>query len=113
MGRARLLTLAALFVTVAVPAESNPKRLVFVGSSDFAPYQYLDAQGEPRGFNIELMQALARETGIPIEIRLVATTSVLPFLERGEADLVCFGYSARRAQRFTLLLPLWRLRQVA
>ena len=108
----RLLALAFAYAAATTPAIAAPERLVFVGSDDFAPYQYLDARGEPRGFNVELVRALARETGIEIEIRLVKTESVLPIVESGEADLVCFGYSAARARRFTMLLPLWRLRQV-
>jgi len=43
----------------------TPRRLVYGGSSDFSPYEYLDAQGKPSGFNVELAQAIAKELGIP------------------------------------------------
>ena len=93
--------------------EAQQHRLVFVGNADYPPYQYLDSHGEPRGFNVELIRALSRETGIAIDIRLEHVPSVLPIVERGEADLVSLAFTNERAERFTWLLPLWRLRQVA
>ena len=113
MSRLPTLLLAVLGAAVAAPAFAAPERLVFIGSDAFAPYQYRDKDGEPRGFNVELMRALARETGIDIEVRLVGAATVLPIVERGEADLVCLAYNQDRHTRFTWLLPLWRLRQVA
>ncbi|MGH8185661.1 MAG: transporter substrate-binding domain-containing protein, partial [Steroidobacteraceae bacterium] len=113
MTRLVTLLLAVACTAVAAPAFAAPERLVFIGSDAFAPYQYRDQDGEPRGFNVELMRALARETGIEIEVRLVSAATVLPIVERGEADPVCLGFNQERSSRFTWLLPLWRLRQVA
>ena len=86
---------------------------MYVGSNAFPPYQYLDEAGEPRGFNVELMRALARETGIDIEVRLVQGGTSQRLIARGEADLLCLGFSTQRADQFTWLLPLWRLQHVA
>jgi PAS domain S-box-containing protein len=112
----RTLRLAVFLVACVVSAGTayaQPQRLVFVGNADYPPYQYLDAQGQPRGFNVELIRALARETRITIDIRLERLPTVLPIVERGEADLVSLAFTTDRADRFTWLLPLWRLRQVA
>ena len=109
----RLAFLVVACVVSAASAQAQPQRLVFVGNADYPPYQYLDAHGEPRGFNVELIRALSRETGIAIDIRLERVPTVLPIVERGEADLVSLAFTTERAERFTWLLPLWRLRQVA
>jgi PAS domain S-box-containing protein len=111
--RLRRLLVAALVAAAGVPASAASERLVFVGSSTFPPYQYLDGAGLPRGFNVELMRALARETRIDIDVRLVSAGASRRLVERGEADLLCLGFNQERAHRFTWLLPLWRLRQVA
>ena len=105
--------MAACLAAAAAPASGSQRPLVFVGSDTFPPYQYIDAAGQPRGFNVELIRALSRETGIPIDVRLVKGGEARSLVERGEADLVCLGFNDERALRFTWLLPLWRLRQVA
>jgi PAS domain S-box-containing protein len=118
-GRSRLLAAciaAASILSSTASAQSSGERqprLVFVGGDAFPPYQYLDSAGKPRGFNVNLMRALARQTGIDIEIRLVKAGMPRRLVESGEADLLCLGFSQERADRFTWLLPLWRLRQVA
>ena len=112
----RLLSLAAALTCCLAcvgPAEAGPDRLVFVGNATFPPYQYLDAQGQARGFNVELIRALSRETGIAIEIRMERLPTVIPLIERGEADLVSLAFTPEREQRFTWLLPTWRIRHVA
>jgi ABC-type amino acid transport substrate-binding protein len=46
------------------------RSLVYGGDSQFPPYEYLDEDGAPAGFNIHLIRALAREAGMSIDVRL-------------------------------------------
>jgi ABC-type amino acid transport substrate-binding protein len=45
--------------------------LVYVGDSDFPPYEYLDENRQPAGFNVQLVRALATALNRPIAIRLM------------------------------------------
>lgn len=109
--RALLLALAlgpALWAQTPNPA---PAKLVYGGDRDFAPYEYLDAQGNPQGFNVQLVRALSRQTGIPVEIRLASWSETLAALEAGQVDFVSLAYTADRERRFDLLTPSWNLHQ--
>jgi len=87
------------------------RSLVYSGDRDFPPYEYLDAQGRPQGFNVELVRALARELRVPVEIHLSAWKDVVARLDAGEADLVSLAYTDRRAARYVLLWQTWTLHQ--
>jgi len=94
------------------PARARAVRsLVYSGDRDFPPYEYLDAQGRPQGFNVELVRALARELRVPVEIHLSAWKDVVARLDAGEADLVSLAYTDRRAARYVLLWQTWTLHQ--
>jgi PAS domain S-box-containing protein len=96
----------------AAPARARAARtLVYSGDRDFPPYEYLDAEGRPQGFNVDLVRALARELHVPVEIRLSAWKDVVARLEAGTADLVSLAYSDRRAARYALLWQTWTLHQ--
>ncbi len=96
---------------VALPANPKPPRLVYGGSSDFAPYEYLDTNGRPRGFNSELVQALGREMGREVVFRLEPGRNVLADLESGRVDLASLTFSESRARKYDFLSSTWMLRQ--
>jgi len=45
-------------------------RIVYGGDHNYPPFQYLDKDGRPAGFNIEAMEAVAEEAGWDVEFRL-------------------------------------------
>lgn len=70
-------------------AIDNPnRRLTIAGDLNFPPYEYIDEDGEYRGFNIDLMRALSIEMGI--EIRLIPMDWVEAYraLEVGNIDAI-------------------------
>ncbi len=85
---------------------------MFGGASSDPPYEYLDSDGRPQGFNIELVRALARETGRKVEFRLAPWREIMRRFDEGEFDLVGLGYSDARAERYDYLEEMWTLRQV-
>ena len=76
-----------------------PVSVVYGGDATFAPYEYLDAQGTPHGFNVELIRALGGEAGVAVDIRLQEWWSVLRDLSEG--SLVSFPHR-ERAPRYDL-----------
>ena len=64
------------------------RRILIGGDHDFPPFEYLDADGRPAGFAVDLTRAIARVTGLDVEIRLGPWEKVTGALERGELDAV-------------------------
>jgi PAS domain S-box-containing protein len=92
-----------------VPAHGKP--IVYGGDRDFPPYEYLDEHGRPQGFNVELVRAIGRELGRPVEIRLSAWHEAVSQVDAGEVDLVSLAYSDRRAAKYELFWQTWTLHQ--
>jgi len=63
-------------------------RIIVGGDSDYPPYEYLDRNGQPAGFNVDLTKAIARRTGLTVEIRLGPWKKIRQGLENGEIDAV-------------------------
>ncbi len=117
----RRLTLAFALGTLAVLAATvfaqNPARdlshaIVFGGDREFPPYEYLDEQGDPQGFNIQLIRALAREAGVAIEIRLGPRDERMAEFDAGGTDVMFMSNTDDRAARYQLLDQTWTLSQV-
>jgi polar amino acid transport system substrate-binding protein len=70
------------------------------GDYNFPPYEYLDENGIPTGFNTELTRAIADVMGMDVEIRLGPWADVRQSLEGGEIDALqgMFYSAARDAQ---------------
>ena len=89
-----------------------PARIVFGISDVFPPYQYVDSNKQPRGFNVELMKALARRTGIQVEFRMGKWADIRAEFEAGKIDLIMMAGSQERYRSYDLFIPVWSLRQV-
>ncbi len=116
LGAACILVCCWVALAAPAPAQASPSEsgrvLVFGGAADDPPYEYLDSEGQPQGFNIELVRALGREAGFEAEFRLAPWHEIMVRLDRGEFDLVSLGYSEARAQRYDYIAEVWTLRQV-
>ena len=97
---------------VAQNAKVEPRALVYGGDREFPPYEYLDESGEPQGFNIQLIRALAREAGLAVEIRLGPRDERMSEFDAGATDVMFLSYSDERAARYQLLDQTWTLSQV-
>lgn len=84
------MALAAL-VAAAVPARApaDPswgEALVVGGDRAYPPYEFLDKDGQPAGFNVDLTRAIAEVMGLTVEIRLGAWADVRRDLLEGRID---------------------------
>ena len=113
----RGLVLLAAWIVFALAATAAAQRdsarsLVYGGDQQFPPYEYLDAEGQPEGFNIHLIRALAREAGMSIDVRLGPRQERMRDFEAGNADVMFLSYTEERAARYQLLDQTWTLAQV-
>ncbi|WP_051360707.1 transporter substrate-binding domain-containing protein [Desulfuromonas sp. TF] len=96
----RPAVLLCLLLTVAIPAlarEKPEEPILFGGDSSFAPFEYLDDQDEPAGFDIDILRAVAEVMGLKVEIRLGPWSTMRSRLEEGRIDaLAGMRYSEER-----------------
>jgi len=77
------------------------RRLIVGGDRNYPPFEFLDKNGEPSGYNVDLTRAIARELDLDIEIRLGEWAHMVDMLERGEIDVLQgMLYSSNREKLF-------------
>ena len=87
----------------AAPAPTG--RIIVGGGDGYEPYHYL-ADGEPTGFDVELLRAVARVMGLDVEIRLGPWADVRDGLEDGSIDVhVGMSQSAGRSSSYLFSTP--------
>ncbi len=83
--------LAALVLTACGGSEDSGQSgdVLRVGSDlTYPPYAYLDDEGEPAGFDAEMVRALAAEIGKEPEFQDTRFEQLIPNLQSGQFDLI-------------------------
>lgn len=94
-----LLMLFAPGVCHGQSPRSDTAPMVVGGDRAYPPYEFLDENGRPSGFNVELTQAIAEVMGIQVEISLGAWSDMRQALDDGTIDVLQgISYSAERAR---------------
>ena len=73
------------FAALEIPSHH---RIVIGGDHEYPPFEYLNENGRPAGYNVDLTRAIAREMGLDIEIRLGPWAEILQDVKEGRIDLV-------------------------
>ena len=92
------------------PADCAPSRLIFVGDESAPPTEFLDANGQPAGIHVDLIRALERELGVPIEIRLMSRGDATVAVQEGRAHLTTIALAGTRESQFDFLAQTVRSR---
>jgi polar amino acid transport system substrate-binding protein len=106
-GRLAILALVGLVLALrpgaadAQPATGTASQLAepgqrlvlrFLTDADFPPFNHLDEEGAPAGFNVDLARAICLETSSSCDVKVRPWDELLPALARGEADAVIAGH---------------------
>ena len=99
-----LLLMAGL---AGAQSRSPEDSLIIVGGDrSYPPYEFLDNDGKPAGFNVELTHAIAEVMGMKVEIRLGAWSEMRRAVESGVIHaLQGISYSEQRAKVFDFTPP--------
>ena len=62
--------------------------LIIVGDWDKPPYEFLNRNGEPSGTNVESMDLVFKEMGVPYKYVLKDWSIAMKMFERGDADII-------------------------
>lgn len=79
-----------------------------VGDEQFAPYSFVTDENEtPQGLDVELVDAVLRQTGVAYDIRLYPWERVKRMLDRGEVRMAFqFAGTPQRQAQYELVGPL-------
>ena len=82
------------------------RKIIVGGDNNYPPYEFLDENGRPAGYNVDLTRAIARELDLDIEIRLAPWNQVRNALARGDIDVLQgMFYSPERDLGFDFSQP--------
>lgn len=89
-------------------------RLVVGGGDNYAPYHFLDDQGLPSGFDIDLTRAVARVLGLKVDFQLGPWAEIRARLETGDIDaLAGMARSEERQRQLVFSTPYLSLHNKA
>jgi signal transduction histidine kinase/ABC-type amino acid transport substrate-binding protein/CheY-like chemotaxis protein len=75
--------------------------LVVGGDDSFPPYEFLDENGQPTGYNVDLTRAIARHLGLTVDIRLKPWSKIRENLAKNRIDVLQgMFYSPQRDEIF-------------
>ena len=86
-----------LALVAAGRALAESETIRYAGDAAFAPFESLDAQGKPRGFQIDLLAELAASLGLRFDIKLQAWNRTEADFRNGRADLIAMVDHRRAA----------------
>jgi len=94
---------AKWFAALELPSH---RRIVVGGDHNYPPYEFLDENGRPAGYNVELTRAIAQAVGLDVEIRLGPWSEIVQGLEKGRIDVIQgMFYSPTRDLKFDFTQP--------
>ncbi|WP_246140220.1 transporter substrate-binding domain-containing protein [Geothermobacter ehrlichii] len=116
-----LLFCLSLFLSAmpAVAEDDEPGRLpvrespvVIGGDHNYPPYEFLDENGDPAGFNVELSRAIAEVMGMEIEIRLGPWDEMRRGLADGTIDILQgMAFTRERTSEVDFSIPHAKVHQ--
>lgn len=82
------LLVLSLFPASGQAATHAEKVIVVGGNRDYPPYEFLDKEGNPTGYNVDLSRAIANVMGMKVTFRLDAWVDVRKALDTGSVDVL-------------------------
>ncbi|SCX76528.1 transporter substrate-binding domain-containing protein [Alkaliphilus peptidifermentans] len=84
----------------------NKRMLIIGGDKNFPPYEFVDDDGEYRGFNVDLMRALALELGVEVKLQPMEWLQAHRALQSQEIDAVQgMNFNKQREEIYNFSTP--------
>ena len=72
--------------TTETPQASQ--KVIKVGTNpDFAPFEFIDGNGQMASFDLDLLHAIVKKMGVKIERQNIAWDGLIPAVQSGNVDL--------------------------
>jgi polar amino acid transport system substrate-binding protein len=112
----QFLLLSALFLvllifllptSVRAEGQGHVERVIVVGANRaYPPYEFLDKNGAPAGYNVDLTRAIAKVMGMQVEFHFGNWSDIRAGLASGKIDILQgLSYSEHRAQEHDFSPP--------
>jgi predicted signal transduction protein with EAL and GGDEF domain/ABC-type amino acid transport substrate-binding protein len=101
-----LLIFCHSFLPGALALADPPDKITVAGDANYPPFEW-QQHGEPTGFNVDLIKAMAEVTNTRLEYQLGNWPDAVSALERGEVDVVPMFASEPRDARFLFSSPFY------
>lgn len=88
-----LVFLFAFAACGAKPADSDSKTWIIAMDTVFRPFEYTDENGEFVGIDVDIINAVAKDQGLDIEIRSLGWDAAIAACQAGQADGMIAGAS--------------------
>lgn len=96
-----ILSIIILLFVSNVGYANKEDMIIIGGDENYPPYEFVDENGDYRGFNVDIIRALALELGIDIRFEPMSWKDVMIALENGEIDAIQgMSFSEERAKRY-------------
>lgn len=94
------------------PAQGKVYRVAM--NAEFAPFESMDAAGKIEGFDVDLVNAMAKAGNFKVEFKHQAWESLFPALANGDADLLASAVTITedRRQNMDFSDPYYKITQV-
>ena len=76
---------------------ASPTAIVVGGDRDYPPYEFLDKNGQPAGYNVDLTRAIAEVMGMKVEFRFGGWSEMRTALHGRHRSTCCRGCPTRRS----------------
>ena len=98
----------------AASAPASGKVLRVAMNAEFAPFESLDAQQKIEGFDVDLMNAMAKAGGFQVEFQHKPWDSLFPALAQGDVDVVMSAVTITDDRKETMDFsePYYQINQV-
>jgi len=88
-----------------VPSVTSPV-IIVGGDRDYPPYEFIDKDGKPSGYNVDLTRAIAEIMGMRVEFRFGAWYEMRDALKTGKVDVLPgLSYSEERTKEVNYSPP--------
>lgn len=82
--------------------KTNKDTIIIKGDAYFPPYEFIDKNGKPTGFNVSIIESIMEELGQPYKIELGIWSNAIKDLDCGKADLITsMIYTKERAKKYS------------
>ena len=91
-------------------AADKTRRVVFGADDDYPPFEWLDRNGRAQGFNVDLINAVAKVMSYNVEVRLGPWPQIRRALEQqGTVDISDMFLTEEQARTAAFSTPFWQV----
>lgn len=96
-----------LFASLFLPAHTLAQEYIVGGDFDYAPFTFIDKTGNPRGLEIDVLEAISASSGIQLDIQLSRWDSALSYIQSGKTDIIAgIIFSEEREEFLDFTIPI-------